>query len=169
MNLPIKAQRLYITAFDESMAEKVHENSIDEDNRRFAPDEVFETVEEARIIVDKLISYYDRNDSPLVYPILLNEGQNIGYVQAVPIAEGWEIGYHVAKPFTGRGYATEAVCVFLPHIMRRLGITHIYGICLADNAASRRVMEKCGFILEFNGTGAYQGNECHIRRYIFHK
>ena len=168
MTLPIRAQRLYITEFDENMAEVVHINSLDEDNRRFVPDEVFETIEEASETISALISYYSRGDAPLVYPILLNDGRNIGYVQAVPLQNGWEIGYHVAKPFTGNGYATEAVNAFLPQIMRRLGIAQIHGECLADNIASRRVLEKCGFVLAFEGVGLYQGEERQICRYILY-
>lgn len=41
----IETDRLMITEFTPDMAQAVHENSLDEDNRRFVPDEVFETVE----------------------------------------------------------------------------------------------------------------------------
>ena len=165
MILPIKTGRLYIAEFNEDMAESVHFNSIDEDNRRFVPDEVFETVEDARKTISELISFYSRDDSPLVYPLFLNDGRHIGHVQAVPIGNGWEVGFHVAKPYTGHGYATEAVNAFLPPIMRRLGATRIFGICRADNAASRKVLEKCGFYLEFEGKGVYHGEERSICRY----
>ena len=165
MILPIKTGRLYIDEFREDMAESTHLNSLDEDNRRFVPEEVFETVEDARKTILALISFYSRDDSPLVYPIMLNDGRHIGYVQAVPLENGWEIGYHIAKRFTGHGYATEAVNAFLPSIMWRLGITQIFGICLADNAASRKVLEKCGFSLEYEGLGLYQGEERRICRY----
>ena len=40
----IETERLVITEFSPEMAEDVHLNSLDEDNRRFVPDEVFETV-----------------------------------------------------------------------------------------------------------------------------
>ena len=43
----LETPRLIITKFDSSMAGVVHYNSLDDDNRRFVPDEVFETVEEA--------------------------------------------------------------------------------------------------------------------------
>jgi hypothetical protein len=90
------------------MAQRVHENSLDDDNRRFVPDEVFETLEDAQETVDFLISCYEKREAPLVYPVLLKNGLNIGYVQAVPLEEGaWEIGYHIAKAYTGNGYATE--------------------------------------------------------------
>ena len=43
----IETERLIITKFTMDMARDVHINSLDEDNRRFVPDEVFETAEEA--------------------------------------------------------------------------------------------------------------------------
>ena len=42
----IQTERLTITRFTMDMAKAVHLCSLDEDNRRFVPDEVFETVED---------------------------------------------------------------------------------------------------------------------------
>lgn len=163
----IETERLIITKFDMSMAESVHINSLDEDNRRFVPDEVFETVEEAKETLEYLILQYDGEKGPYVYPILLKNRKNIGYVQAVLIDEGWEIGYHIGKEFTKQGYATEAVKAFLPVIMKKLGIDVMIGICLADNTASRIVMERSGFIKNFEGEGNYQGESRKICRYTY--
>ena len=38
--MKIETERFIITEFDLSMAEAVHKNSLDEDNRRFVPDEL---------------------------------------------------------------------------------------------------------------------------------
>ena len=114
----IHTERLTVTEFTADMALAVHLNSLDEDNRRFVPDEVFETVEEAADTIDFLMGVYEHGDGPLVYPVLLTDGTNIGYVQAVPLEDGiWEIGYHIGAKYTCRGYATEAVKAFLP-VMR---------------------------------------------------
>lgn len=164
----IETERLIITEFTMDMAEAVHVNSLDEDNRRFVPDEVFETVEEAADTVGFLMGVYENGDGPLVYPVLLKDETYIGYVQAVPFDDGtWEVGYHIGVNYTRRGYATEAVKAFLPVIMPRLGLTWIKGICLADNKASVKVMERCGFQPEFDGIGPYQGEERHIRKFKF--
>lgn len=163
----IKTDRLLITELDESMIESIHLNSLDDDNRRFVPDEVFETIDIAREAVELLISCYKCDDGPFVYPILLQDGKNIGYVEAVKIKNGWEIGYHVSKTYTGNGYTTEAVIAFLPVIMKQLDISSIYGICLEENVASQRVLEKCGFILEYKGLDKYQGVERLLRRYKY--
>ena len=164
----LETERLMITEFTPDMAEAVHLNSLDEDNRRFVPDEVFETVEDAAETIAFLMSQYGKTDGPLVYPTILKTGENIGYVQAVPLGDGvWELGYHIAKPYTGCGYCTEAVRRFLPAILPVLGLDTMAGVCLADNFASRRVMEKCGFVKRFEGVGPYQGADRPICRYTF--
>ena len=154
----IETERLTITEFTPDMAQAVHENSLDDDNRRFVPDEVFETIEEAAETIGFLMSQYGSNDGPLIYPILLKDGTNIGYVQA---------GFHIGILYTKKGYATEAVKAFLPVIMKRLGIGTISGICLSENIASRKVMEKSGFVLDFEGEGDYQGEKKNICKYHF--
>lgn len=166
----IKTERLEITKFTLEMAEAVHLNSLDEDNRKFNPDEVFETIEDAKDTVEFLMSVYDNGDGPLVYPVVLLDGTNIGYVQAVPMDDDkWEIGYHIGKNYTGKGYATEAVKAFLPVIMEQLNITEMLGICVVENKASVKVMEKTGFVKEFEGMGSYQGEDREICRYTYYK
>ena len=164
----IKTERLYITELTLDMVEAVHRNSLDEDNRKFNPNEVFETIEDAQDTVEFLMSVYENSEGPLVYPILLTDGANIGYVQAVPMDEGkWEVGYHIAKAYTGNGYATEAVKAFLPIIMKKLNIKEILGICVFENIASIKVLEKTGFIKELEGMGLYQGEERKVCKYIY--
>jgi RimJ/RimL family protein N-acetyltransferase len=56
-----------------------------------------------------------------------------------------EMGYWIAKPFWGRGYATEA-CSALVEIARTLGLAGLEGSHFTDNPASARVLEKLGFV-----------------------
>ena len=83
------------------------------------------------------------------------------------MTDPWEVGYHIGANYTKRGYATEAVKAFLPVIMPKVGIERIKGICLADNRASRKVMERCGFVQEYEGPGPYQGQERDICRFHY--
>ena len=83
MEKRIETNRLIITKFTHDMAQAVHQNSLDEDTRRFLPDEVFETVEDAAETIDFLMSQYEGADGPFVYPIITNDGgKNIGYKYA---------------------------------------------------------------------------------------
>lgn len=170
----IKTPRLTITTFSQAMAQSVYENSQDDDTRRFVPDEVYDSAEEARAAIEFLMSRYDSADGPFVYPIITNDGdKNIGYVQLCKLKledeEAWEIGYHIAKQFTGKGFATEAVKVFLPAAAKKLNLKEVYGICLAKNLVSIRVLEKCGFTQIYQGRGNYQGQEAQIIKAIWKK
>src|SRR6476646_8419537 len=55
-----------------------------------------------------------------------------------------EMGYWIARPFWGRGFATEA-CTALVEIARALALASIEGSHFIDNPASGRVLEKLGF------------------------
>ena len=55
-----------------------------------------------------------------------------------------EMGYWIARPFWGRGIATEA-CTALVDIARTLGLATLEGSHFIDNPASARVLEKLGF------------------------
>jgi RimJ/RimL family protein N-acetyltransferase len=55
-----------------------------------------------------------------------------------------EMGYWMARPYWGRGFATEA-CKALIDIARTLGLQSLEGSHFLDNPASARVLEKLGF------------------------
>lgn len=165
----IESKRLIITEFTLDMASAVQENSVDEDNRKYVPDEVWNTVDEAEETLRFLISQYGKFEGPLVYPIIVKDTHdNVGYVQLCPIDDNqWEVGYHIAKKYTGKGYASEALETFLPVITAAIGLSEVYGICLADNKASLAVMRKCGFENIFSGIGNYQGVDREIVKNVW--
>lgn len=67
---------------------------------------------------------------------------------------GVEIGYWVARPHWGRGYATEGARGVL-EVARLLGHTRIEGRHFLDNPASGKVLRKLGFV-PTGGTGMLQ-------------
>jgi len=58
-----------------------------------------------------------------------------------------EVGYVLAVKFWGCGYATEALGA-LVELAPRLGIYRLHAPIHADNIASARVLEKCGYSRE---------------------
>ena len=62
----------------------------------------------------------------------------------------WEadIGYELAPARWGLGYATEAARALVDHGFREMGLQRISSWCIADNAASARVLERLGLQLE---------------------
>ena len=59
-----------------------------------------------------------------------------------------EIGYWLGEPFWGRGIATEALTAVTQHAIAAHGLTRMYALPFAWNAASCRVLEKAGYVLE---------------------
>lgn len=165
----IENDRLQIVKVDKSMYFDIYQNSLDKDNRKYVPDEVFDCLEEASEVVNHIINAYGSEDGPFVYSVIRKKDNvNLGYVQLVKLEEGWEIGYHIAAIFTGNGYATEAVNLFIKYIQNNTNVKQIFGIALAANKASRRVLEKCGFELIYEGIGLYQGRKRKIVKTIKH-
>lgn len=59
-----------------------------------------------------------------------------------------EMGYWLAEPYWGKGIMSEAARVFSDFAFERFGLLRIYAEPYARNAASCRVLEKAGFVLE---------------------
>lgn len=58
---------------------------------------------------------------------------------------GPELGYWLGARHWGRGYATETVRAVTGHVFETMKIDRIVSGARVTNAASRRVLEKCGF------------------------
>ncbi|HTK29707.1 MAG TPA: GNAT family protein [Vicinamibacterales bacterium] len=59
-----------------------------------------------------------------------------------------EIGYWLAEPLWGRGITTEALAATTAFAIAQHGLTRLYARVADWNAASVRVLEKCGYTLE---------------------
>ena len=78
--------------------------------------------------------------------------------------EGWrerehkiEVGWRLERSFWGRGLATEGARASLRYGFEEMDLESIISITLAENAASRRVMEKAG--LTSRGGTSWKGYE----------
>ena len=63
-----------------------------------------------------------------------------------------EVGWMLARPFWGRGLATEGALASVGYGFEELGLERIISITLPGNTASRRVMGKVGL--------TYRGSTC---------
>jgi len=82
-------------------------------------------------------------DDSVILKAILFEGQIAGNVLSFVMAGEREVGYWIGREFWGRGIATQALSLFLPHITTRPLYAHV----AKHNIASRRVLEKCGFVI----------------------
>jgi len=59
-----------------------------------------------------------------------------------------ELGYWLGRACWGRGIATAAVGALSAYGFARFDLARLYATVFADNAASAKVLEKCGYALE---------------------
>jgi [ribosomal protein S5]-alanine N-acetyltransferase len=83
---------------------------------------------------------------------ITNNGIVVGSISAIvgefERQKSAEIGYWLAKPFWGNGFASQALAEFSKTIFLNTEIVKLFAPVFEGNAASARVLEKCGFKLE---------------------
>jgi RimJ/RimL family protein N-acetyltransferase len=93
------------------------------------------------------IQSVNQQDGEAAFLVELHNGTLIGGCGiGVHIATLPEIGYWFGVPFWGRGYATEAARAVLAYAFETLGYDELEGGARVSNPASRRVLEKCGYV-----------------------
>lgn len=63
-------------------------------------------------------------------------------------AQAATVGYWIGAPFARQGYMAEALRAVIHHCFTALDLSRIESACLPENAASRGVLEKCGYKYE---------------------
>jgi RimJ/RimL family protein N-acetyltransferase len=76
-----------------------------------------------------------------------DDGQAVGAVEVRPLPEGANVSYLVDRELRGQGLAPGAVDAILTWAAAELALPRATVRCHVDNVASRRVAEKCGFVL----------------------
>jgi RimJ/RimL family protein N-acetyltransferase len=102
---------------------------------------------------EQFVAAVNRQEGEATFAVLLN-GDTIGMCSVEPREGGPEIGYWVAVPHWGQGYATEAVRALIDYAFGDLGHDTLDAGARVSNPASRRVLEKCGF--QWSGVGLYR-------------
>jgi len=95
----------------------------------------------------------NRQDGEATFAITRG-GDVIGICGVEPRESSREIGYWLGALYWGRGYATEAVRAVIDHAFGVLGHDVLQAGARVSNAASRRVLEKCGF--QWTSVGLYR-------------
>jgi len=63
-------------------------------------------------------------------------------------AQAGTLGYWTGVQFARQGYMREAILAVVHHAFTRLDLSRIEAACLPENAASRALLETCGFKYE---------------------
>ena len=151
-NIPtIKTERLTLRKINGDDVEDMFEYSSDARVTEFLtwsphPDRTY-TLE----YVSYLQSRYRTGDYYDWAVVLRDSGKMIGtcgFTRFDYANNSAEIGYVLNAAYRGQGIAAEAVARVLEFGFERLGLNRIEGRYMVENAASRRVMEKCSMTFE---------------------
>ncbi len=88
-----------------------------------------------------------------------SDGEAAGWVELQLHGDDAEVSYNVTAELRGQGIASRALQAFLTWAVQQIGLRRAHLACHIDNVASRRVAEKCGFVLL-----GQQGDEYQFRR-----
>ncbi len=80
---------------------------------------------------------------------------HIEFFRPISYWDAFELSYQLyADEYTGRGFVTEAVQLLIDYLFAAKKEYRIHLVIVPENNASRRIAEKCGFVLEGTARGA---------------
>jgi ribosomal-protein-alanine N-acetyltransferase len=101
------------------------------------------------------------------------DGEAVGGIGFVPHQDvervSSEVGYWLGEQFWGRGITTEALIAVTRYAIATHGFTRLFALPFAHNEASRRVLEKAGYVLEarLRKSAIKEGQICDQLQYAF--
>lgn len=149
MKYVFETEHLKVRKFEIEDAKRLYENHLEEEVKRWIPNESYADMEETQEAIRFYIDCVNGRHLPYVLAVELKEtGELIGDT-GVNEVEGnsneVEIGYGICKRYSGNGYATELLNAMTEFIAKTFGINILYGRVMHGNTASVRVLEKNGY------------------------
>ena len=166
--MQFKTKRLTIRPFFEGDKDKMLEMLYDESIKKtyMIPD--FESVEAAERLFATFMRLSNANDR-YVGAVSL-DGELIGFMNDTDIeGESIEMGYVISLKHQNKGFCTEAVSGAIEYLFEK-GCSEVICGAFEENAASLRVMQKCGMkLLQKNDVIEYRGEKHNCIYYSIKK
>ncbi len=143
----LRTERLILRRYlPEDAAELYRTLGTDPEIDRYSGWNPYATPEMAEETVRRFIAGYD--EAHFYSWVIDADDVPFGTIGAYDYSGGRiEVGFSVVRPCRGRGYATEALEAVLAYLTENEGIPCVTAWCAAENAGSRRVLEKAGMRL----------------------
>jgi len=153
-----ETEHLIIRKFTIEDAQSLFSNHLEDDVKKWIPNESYADIEEAQSAINFFIDCVNNKHLPYVLAVESKKtGELIGDT-GVNEVEGScsevEIGYGICKKHSGKGYATELLNAMTQFVMSSFGINVLYGRVMRGNHASVSVLEKNGYVFVKEEMGA---------------
>jgi [ribosomal protein S5]-alanine N-acetyltransferase len=110
------------------------------------------TPEQTREKLEEWLTQYERYGFSKWAVVLRDSEEFIGRcglsLEQIDGVDVWELGWTLARPYWGKGYATEAAQAAMKYSFRVLGHKRLVSLIRLGNVASVRVAEKIGMNYE---------------------
>ncbi len=158
MKYVFETERLGARPLRADDAERLYEIHLDEEVKRWIPNESYKDAEEAGEAVAFFAGRADRAELPYVLALELKESGELigdtGINQTEGKPEEVEIGFVICREHRGKGYASEAAKAMTGFALSGFQIKTVYGRVMKGNDASVRVLEKSGYRFAAEESGA---------------
>lgn len=165
MKTILETERLLLREYEEADAEAFLALNSNPDVMRFTGDAPLVSLEQARsVLLEHPIADYRVHGYGRWACALRESGEVIGFagLKYLPEKSEVDLGYRFLPTYWGRGLATEACKATIAYGFDTLELKQITALVRPENAASIRVLEKCG--LTFSGMVQYLGRD--VARYF---
>jgi len=168
--LPLRTPRLRLREFRLEDAPDIMRLNAEPSTRRGLPSHVYRDIDEATQAMGFLIACVASPGDPRRGPYVLavEHGQTrelLGHVGGSPLDGEVEVSYAIAEAWRGHGYGTEALACFCERLSAAFGLSSLIAVTALENARSRRLLERAGFVHACDETMAFQGTQRDVSRY----
>lgn len=152
-------------------AEDLFEVTSDSQVTRTVTIETHQSLDDTHALLERIISRVPAESGRATWAVVLKEnGKVVGtcgiFLDSDKAARA-EAAYMLGRQYWGRGLITEALKAVLDFGFGTLGLNRIEALCMLDNPASARVMEKAG--MQYEGIlreytpihGVYEDVKCY--------
>ena len=147
----LETERLILRKMVLNDAEAVFAYASNSEVSRYTLWETHRSIEDSRAFLEFATQKYENGGEPDWGIVYRGNGCLVGACGLV----NWEaeharaeVGFVLSRDYWGRGLMSEAVRAILRFGFERMNLNRIEARCIAENAASARVMEKAGMVYE---------------------
>ncbi len=147
----LETDRLILRKMTPDDAGAVFAYASDPEVTRYVVWDTHRSIQDSRAFLELAVQKYKSGGEPDWGIVYKGDHRFVGTCGFV----GWdvdharaEIGYVLSREYWGRGLMPEALRAMIAFGFERMGLNRIEARCIAENAASARVMEKVGMTYE---------------------
>ncbi|MBW9158555.1 GNAT family N-acetyltransferase [Clostridium tagluense] len=151
MTIQIETERLILKNYCENDLENIYRLKSEPSVWKFSNKIATNKIEDSKSSLESLLKNYDKNKRDFQALFLKKSGKYIGEAGILTFNNQNNravVGYNLLPEHWNKGYATEITKALVKYLFEDTKTERIEALALDSNTASRKVLEKSGFVLE---------------------